>query len=384
MNTLNKLYVKYNFPSGPKLYQIARKNFVKTTRVDVDKFVNSQRVSELFSTKKNNIQGKFFAFEPGHCQVDLIDFSKYKEDNEDYSWLLVLIDLYSRRAFGEAIKSKTADDVLDALFKIAKKIKIIRLMSDNGVEFTNKKANAFYETNNINHVTNDVNDHKKLAVIDRYCRTIKMSLGKLFTYHNDTDWIHNYKSVIDTYNNSPHASLHDITPNESKDHKNMLDTMNMNIWLDQVKNPFQVGDNVRTIKDNTFKKSMNVNWSEKTYKVSEVLGLRCKLEDGKWYSINELLKSDKVDDNTNEFDETAVNRRKTLRVVTKDVKQKKLNEINEIFGHKIMSKKLFLDVNYKNDLQRSLQPLPNFIFNGLVIKDVDEYLTKHKLRKYIN
>jgi hypothetical protein len=129
---------------------------------------------------------------------------------------------------------------------------------------------------------------------------------------------------------------------------------------------------------------MNVNWSEKTYKVSEVLGLRCKLEDGKWYSINELLKSDKVDDNTNEFEETAVNRRKTLRVVTKDVKQKKLNEINEIFGHKIMSKKLFLDVNYKNDLQRSLQPLPNFIFNGLVIKDVDEYLTKHKLRKYIN
>jgi Integrase core domain len=382
MNKLNSLYVKYNFPSKNRLYDIARKNFVKTSREQVEQFVNSQRVNELFSEQANTTQGKFFSFEPGYCQVDLIDFSKYKEDNDDFSWLLVLIDIYSRKAFGEAIKSKTSDDVLDGLYKIAKKIKIIHLMSDNGIEFTNKKALEFYELNNIEHVTNNVNDHKKLAVIDRFCRTIKLALGKLFTYNNDTDWINNYKKIIDAYNDMPHSALENISPNESKDYQTMLDTKNMNIWANQVKNPFQVGDIVRIMKKDAFKKSMISNWSETTYKVTEIIGLRCKLDNDKWYSINDLLKSETEDTTKNDFEETAVNRRRTLRQVTRDVKQKKLDEINKIFGYKIINDKLFLDVNYKNDLKKSLQPISNFIFNGLVIKDVDEYLIKNKLERF--
>ena len=50
----------------------------------------------------------------GH-QCDLCDLSSLREYNNDYTFLLTNIDVFSRQACAIPIKSKTASDVVQAL-----------------------------------------------------------------------------------------------------------------------------------------------------------------------------------------------------------------------------------------------------------------------------
>src|SRR5690606_31870856 len=48
----------------------------------------------------------------GYIQADLIDMHRYSRQNEDYKWILVLIDVYSRYGWAYPLKNKIPDQVL--------------------------------------------------------------------------------------------------------------------------------------------------------------------------------------------------------------------------------------------------------------------------------
>jgi hypothetical protein len=56
--------------------------------------------------------------------MDLADFAKLSRYNKVFSYILLVVNAFSRKIYCEPIKKKTAKETADALIKILKKIKI--------------------------------------------------------------------------------------------------------------------------------------------------------------------------------------------------------------------------------------------------------------------
>ena len=76
--------------------------------------------------------------------VDLMDVSNVSKENDNITFILVVIDAFSRKLFLEPLPSKSAKDVLKAFMNVLSRAgnpKHIR--SDSGNEFTNKIVQIF-------------------------------------------------------------------------------------------------------------------------------------------------------------------------------------------------------------------------------------------------
>ena len=69
--------------------------------------------------------------------ADLIDYRKFSRENGGYKYILVIIDAFSRFAYTEPLKTKTAQESAEAMDKIFKKYKFPPVMftSDKGIHF---------------------------------------------------------------------------------------------------------------------------------------------------------------------------------------------------------------------------------------------------------
>ena len=74
--------------------------------------------------------------------ADLADMHLFADENDDYKYILTVIDCFSRYAWAVPIKDKKGDTVLNALKDIISKSKRKpnRLYVDQGKEFINKKT----------------------------------------------------------------------------------------------------------------------------------------------------------------------------------------------------------------------------------------------------
>lgn len=73
-------------------------------------------------------------------QIDLVDLRKFSAQNKGYSWLMVVVDVYSKFCFVRKLKTKSAQDVANGFKKLCLWYgPPTILQSDNGLEFKNEK-----------------------------------------------------------------------------------------------------------------------------------------------------------------------------------------------------------------------------------------------------
>ena len=75
-------------------------------------------------------------------QADLVDFQSLSQKNGGFSWILTVIDTFTKYAWAEPMKDKTAKSVVSVMKNILQrawkdfKSKPRLIHSDNGMEFT--------------------------------------------------------------------------------------------------------------------------------------------------------------------------------------------------------------------------------------------------------
>jgi len=76
-----------------------------------------------------------------------MDFSKLAPYNNNYKWILSVIDLFTKKAWVAALKNKTASEVWNALKKILDEMDETPhiIQSDNGNEFKAELAAGLEE-----------------------------------------------------------------------------------------------------------------------------------------------------------------------------------------------------------------------------------------------
>ena len=162
--------------------------------------------------------------------VDLADVSNTDEENDGTKFILVTVDVFSRRAHLRPLRGKTSDDVITALRSIFEEEKPVKMRSDKGSEFVNRKVAKFLKNANV--LQSVTQDEVKANYAERFIKTLKNKLHHLFLRKQDLRYLEVLQDLADGYNNTVHESI-DTTPNRAAK-KNKEDEL----WEDQYVYPF--------------------------------------------------------------------------------------------------------------------------------------------------
>ena len=216
-------------------------------------------------------------------QADIVDYSKYQTWNQGYKYILMVMDIFSRKAWAFPLKTKSGPEVADTLSQLLSSIQPPkRLQTDEGKEFYNYHVKQVLDKYNIELFS--IYSQYKCAHVERLNRTIKNKLEKIFTATNSKNWIDHIDDVMQSYNNRYHRAI-GMTPNEVKegrveeayDHQ-YKDWEPGRVHQRRRKIKFPIGTRVRiSKKKGTFGRGYEANWSTEEFFVS---GVR-HMKDGK-------------------------------------------------------------------------------------------------------
>ena len=145
-------------------------------------------------------------------QGDLVSLINLKKENENYSYLLTVVDVFSRFGFVEPLKSKRPGEVVLAFKKILRKSqrKPTLFQSDDGTEFKGEFRRYLADIG-IRHFS--TSSDTKAALVERFNRTLKGRMFKYFTANNTLTYIDVLPRLVQAYNNRKHRII-GMTPSE--------------------------------------------------------------------------------------------------------------------------------------------------------------------------
>lgn len=208
-------------------------------------------------------------------QADLIDMKSYAETNNGYKFILVVLDTFSKFAWGVPLKSKTQLEVSNAMIRIFKNGRIPNnLQTDSGTEFYNKTFEKLMRKHKINHYS--TYSSKKASIVERLIRTLKTWLFKYFSISGKYRWRGNpLNTVLDSYNNSIHrTTCFKPTEVDSSNEKMVRDNI-VKSWVKSIpqkkRHRLKINDYVRVSKyKSVFEKGYTPNWSTEIFRVKTV------------------------------------------------------------------------------------------------------------------
>ena len=227
-------------------------------------------VRHKFPTRKVFFQGK----DQTWC-MDLADMSHWKSENDGYTFILTIVDGFTRWAAARALKTKSATEVLNAIKDVIRESKRQpqQFWCDEGKEFLNKDLNAWRKKNNIG--LYHTYGRGKSVIVERFNRTLKTIMWQTLTAINSHKWVAILPELVKTYNETRHSVLK-MTPNQASASPEAV----AKVWAKlQKKNvtsvtpAFKLDDVVRISRTKgIFEKGYDVGWSREEFKVVMVLG----------------------------------------------------------------------------------------------------------------
>ena len=116
---IQKAYEANNFKKG-NLYKKAKQINPDITPTHVQHFLASDYTTQLTKVKqKEEAKGHIVANTPNEIwQFDILDLSRYARKNNNIRYILACVDVFTRRAYVEAMPQKNAESVKTAFTTI--------------------------------------------------------------------------------------------------------------------------------------------------------------------------------------------------------------------------------------------------------------------------
>ena len=270
---LTKIYYDVLNPAGfssvQKLFKAAKKILPSITLKQVKHWLKHQntytrhhRVRRRFPRRKTLSGGIDDVW-----QMDLCDLSKLSRFNSGYRFLLTVIDVFSRYAFVRPLKNKSGLEVAKAIESIfeTEQRKPSKIGFDQGREFYNTSVKALLDKYNIKLYS--VYSDTKMALVERFNRTLKSRMWKYFTRHNTEKYLDILQDLVTAYNHSKHRiiGMPPVKVNKSNE-ISLWKKLYQNDFLKSVKYKFNVGDIVRISKiKKTFEKGYMPNFTYESF-----------------------------------------------------------------------------------------------------------------------
>ncbi|KAL3084645.1 hypothetical protein niasHT_035254 [Heterodera trifolii] len=218
--TLDKLY---NDPSSPAafagvtaLWKEARKKLKNLRKRDVQHYLEGHRTYTLMRPRRvhfpraKTVAAGFMT----DVQVDLADFQALSRHNRGHRYLLVAVDVLSKRLFVVPLKNKRAEEMLEAFNQLIDQMPMVphRIFSDKGTEFKNRLLKEFFEEQEIEK-HEPVHSSVKASVAERAIRNVKQRLYRYFAEMETLNWVDAVQKIVDGINSAP-SRIHGMRPND--------------------------------------------------------------------------------------------------------------------------------------------------------------------------
>ncbi|KAL3111042.1 hypothetical protein niasHT_012960 [Heterodera trifolii] len=197
--TLDKLYNDSSSPAAfagvTALWKEARKKIKHLRKRDVEHYLEGHRTYTLMRPRRvrfpraKTVAAGFMT----DVQVDLADFQALSRHNRGHRYLLVAVDVLSKRLFVVPLKNKRADEMLEA-FK--------QLIDQMPMEFFEEQEIEKHEP---------VHSAVKASVAERAIRNVKQRLYRYFAEKETLNWVDAVQKIVDGINSSP-SRVHGMSP----------------------------------------------------------------------------------------------------------------------------------------------------------------------------
>ena len=210
--------------------------------------------------------------------ADLIDKSSLDKYNNNYKFILTVIDMFTIYAWAIPLKNKSGLSITNG-FKIvlsehpqggSEPRKTEKLWVDRGSEFNNKTFKSLLKEYGTGKAASGIELYStysdlKAVFIERFNRTLLHIINKPMFINGDGNWVNILNDAVVTYNNNIH-STNNMTP---VDASNNPDKVKYTFSFKNIKPKLNVGDYVRNAdKRNIFSKGYTSNWNRELFKVN--------------------------------------------------------------------------------------------------------------------
>lgn len=206
-------------------------------------------------------------------QADLVEMIPYAKKNNGMKYILTVINIFSKKAYARALKNKSGPEVTRAMKSVLDALNhpIKHLHVDNGREFYCAPMKGLLQQRDINMYSTYTT--KKAAICERFNRTLKNKMWKLFSLRGSYKWIDILQQLISEYNNTKHRTIK-LKPNEVNENneQHILNTVYSKYRFNpKEKRKFKIGDFVRISKyKHIFSKGYTANWTTEVFKIKKV------------------------------------------------------------------------------------------------------------------
>lgn len=203
-------------------------------------------------------------------QADLVEMIPFALVNKGYKYILTMINCFSKIAIAVPLKSKKAIEIVNALKPILKEHKMKHFQTDQGTEWFNSMVQLLLKSYGINHYY--THSDKKASIVERFNRTLKGEMWKLFSERGSFKWLEILPEIIQKYNNKKHRTIgvRPIDVNKQNE-KEILIKIVKGRKKKLFKQRFNVGDKVRiSLRFKQMTKGYWPRWSNEIYTVWKV------------------------------------------------------------------------------------------------------------------
>ena len=203
---------------------------------------------------------------------DCLSMKYHKDDNREYSYILVCVDVFTRFLFTKpltALQGSLVKQAYEEIFERNESPQTIR--TDHGTEFVNKIMKQYFISKNIKHylTSNEI----KTSHGERVIQTLRMRIARMFRAKNNFNWIDHLQEITEAYNNSNHTAINS-TPSQA-----MCSTEKTELWHWQYKRndsatktgpnhqyEYKIGDRVRiSYLRESFHRAYDHSWTKMIY-----------------------------------------------------------------------------------------------------------------------
>ena len=205
-------------------------------------------------------------------QADLVDMSRLKRYNDEHTFILTVIDVFSKKAWSVPLKNKSASSLTAAFRHLLRNNDgPQKMQTDKGKEFLNRQLQDFFKEICIHHFTTH-NEETKACIVERFNRTLKTRMWRYFTKYQTLRYLDVLQHLVDSYNASYHRSI-GMSPVEVNviNQEEGWQRLYGNERAHTIERGLKVNDRIRISKaKRQFKKGYLPNWSDEIFTVKSV------------------------------------------------------------------------------------------------------------------
>ena len=139
-------------------------------------------------------------------QADLVDMSRLKKVSDGTTFILTVIDVFSKLAWCVPLKNKSAASLVASFIQLLCNRAPNTLQTVKGTAFFNRPLQKLLKEHGVHHFATHT-EETKASIVEKFNRTLKTRMWHYFTKNQSVRYVDVLQASMRSYNDTSHRSI---------------------------------------------------------------------------------------------------------------------------------------------------------------------------------